>query len=341
MRIPRQLQIRYRLTAIWLPNRSRMWLNTTTEHTEYPTEFPYERQSRSLPSDDHRDLTVTDITAEGLDMEVERITGSLTIPSYWPRRLPNGVPQDKETITEWDSELNAERFHQMTTEKLTDILLKLSTEMAKRGRPRTHWSYHLNDYHQDAVHRDPTEYRIKRWQDLHIQYTKLLFKSRCVLLSRQEWPPSVKAYVLDMDLWYTAHTWCNWHILSPSNGHQRVSLKPTSPKKYSVRADWLRQSGRATSEPSETPRWRITLCPVWIQGVALYIALRSLFHCLFVFCQSPISNNHSGVVANSDNTFEWVHWVRTCIGIAMRWVMLWISLLAFLLPACKMTFSLH
>ena len=32
--------------------------------------------------DDHRDLTATDITAEGLHMEIERITGSLTVPSH-------------------------------------------------------------------------------------------------------------------------------------------------------------------------------------------------------------------------------------------------------------------
>jgi hypothetical protein len=94
----------------------------------------------------------------------------------------------------------------------------------------------------------------------------------------------------------------------------------TSAKKFYVRAEWLRQSGRGPSEPSETPRWRITPCPASIQRVALYLALRSLFHCIFAFCQSPILNDHSGVVAKSDNTSEWVPWVCTCIGIAMRWV---------------------
>jgi hypothetical protein len=114
----------------------------------------------------------------------------------------------------------------------------------------------------------------------------------------------------------------------------------TSAKKYSVWAEWLRQSGRTPLEPSETPRWRITPRPASIQRVALYIALRSLFHCLFAFCRSPILNDHSGVVANCDNTSEWVHWVRACIAIAMRWVTLRISLLVFLLPARKMQFSL-
>jgi hypothetical protein len=114
----------------------------------------------------------------------------------------------------------------------------------------------------------------------------------------------------------------------------------TSAKKYSLRAQWLHQSGRPPSEPSETPQWRITPRPASIQPVALYIALRLLFHCLFAFCQSPILNDHSGVVANCDNTSEWVHWVRASIGIAMRWVTLRISLLAFLLPTHKIQFSL-
>ena len=118
-------------------------------------------------------------------------------------------------------------------------------------------------------------------------------------------------------------------------------FKPgSSAKKYSVRAEWLHQSGRTPSEPSETPRWWSTPRPASIQRITLYIPLRSLFHCLFAFCRSPILNDHSGIVANCDNTSELVHWVRACIGIAMQWVTLRISLLAFLLPARKMQFSL-
>jgi len=48
-----------------------------------------------------------------------------------------------------------------------------------------------------------------------------------------------------------------------------------------------------------------------------------------------------GVVANCDHTSEWVHRVRACIWIAMGWVMLRKSLLAFLLPVCKMQFCLY
>jgi len=120
-----------------------------------------------------------------------------------------------------------------------------------------------------------------------------------------------------------------------------IKPRTSSAKNISVRAEWLRQSGRAPSEPSETPRWWITPRPASIQRVAFHIALRSLFHRFFSFCRSPILNDHSGVVANCDYTSEWVHWVRACIGIAMRWVTLGISLLAFLLPARKMPFSLY
>jgi len=85
----------------------------------------------------------------------------------------------------------------------------------------------------------------------------------------------------------------------------------------SVRAEWLRQSGRAPSEPSETPRWWITLRPASIPRVALHIALPSPFRRFYLLCQSPISNKHSGVVANCDHTLEWVHWVHVCIAIAI------------------------
>jgi len=114
-----------------------------------------------------------------------------------------------------------------------------------------------------------------------------------------------------------------------------------SAKNISVRAEWLRQSGCAPSEPSETPWWRITPRPPSIPHVGLHIALRSLFHRFFLLCQSPILNERSGVVAYCDHASEWVNWVRTCIGSAMRWVTLQKSLVAFLLPARKMQFSLY
>jgi len=144
--------------------------------------------------------------------------------------------------------------------------------------------------------------------------------------------------------------WDSIHWLTPKCGNvenwvqhglPRDQRLGASAKKYYVRAKWLRQSGRAPSEPSETPWWRITPHPASIHRVTLYIALRLLFHCLFAFCQSLILNDHSRLVANCDHTSEWVHRVRVSIMIGMRWVTLQISLLAFLLPARKMQFSLY
>jgi hypothetical protein len=112
-------------------------------------------------------------------------------------------------------------------------------------------------------------------------------------------------------------------------------------KNISVRMEWLRQSGCAPSEPSETPQWQITLRLAIIPRVALHIALQAMFCHFFSLCRSSILNKHSGVVANCDHMSEWVHWVHACIGIAMQWVTLRKSLLVFFLPVRKMQFSLY
>jgi len=117
---------------------------------------------------------------------------------------------------------------------------------------------------------------------------------------------------------YTGHS-----FLSPAKFERCVpsdmTIKGTSasPKNISVRAEWLRQSGRTPSEPSETPRWRITPRPASIPRIALHIALRSPFRHVFLLCRSPILNKHSGIGANCDHTSQWVHWVHVCMGIAM------------------------
>jgi len=94
--------------------------------------------------------------------------------------------------------------------------------------------------------------------------------------------------------------------LDPVSNFGQVRNAPagaaSSAKNISVRAERLRQSGRAPSEPSETPRWRIAPHPVSIPRVALHIALQSLFHRFFSLCRSPILNKHSGVGANCDHT---------------------------------------
>jgi len=111
----------------------------------------------------------------------------------------------------------------------------------------------------------------------------------------------------------------------------RLGIVAASAKNISVGPECLRQSGPAPSEPSETPRWRITPCPASIPHVALHISLRSPFCRFFSLCLSPILNKQSGVVANCDHMLEWVHRLHPCIGIAMKWVTLRKSLLPFLL----------
>jgi len=116
--------------------------------------------------------------------------------------------------------------------------------------------------------------------------------------------------------WVSAFVSVSRKILNTHLG-SITEIFAASAKNISVRAEWLRQSGRAPSELSETPCWRITPRPVSIPRVALHIALRSPFRRFFLLCPSPILNKHSGFGANCDHTSEWVHWVHACIGIAM------------------------
>jgi len=94
-------------------------------------------------------------------------------------------------------------------------------------------------------------------------------------------------------------------------------INATSAKNISVRAESLRQSGRALSEPSETPRLWITPRPASMPRAALHIALWTPFRRFLSLCRSPNLNKHSGVVGNCDHTSECVHSVQACIRIAM------------------------
>jgi hypothetical protein len=93
--------------------------------------------------------------------------------------------------------------------------------------------------------------------------------------------------------------------------------------------------------PPETPRWGITWRPASIPPVVLHIALRSLCHCFFLLCRSPILKEHSNIVPSCDNASERVRSVCACIGIAMQWVTWQKSLLSFFLLVRKMHFSLY
>jgi len=102
-----------------------------------------------------------------------------------------------------------------------------------------------------------------------------------------------------------------WHVALRLQFRHVLSLCwYPSAKNISVQAEWLRQSGRAPSEPPETPRWQTTLRRAPIRRVALHIALRSQFRCFFSLCRYPIVIEQCGVVANCDHTSGWGHWVH-------------------------------
>jgi len=127
------------------------------------TKQHHKKQSRYLPRDDHRDLTATDITAEGLNMEIER-------DDY---REPNWTKPLMEMFTEWNTKgsrnyrgtayrtewrIKLPEAYQMTTEKAMDILPKLPTEMATekstKNAPRV---YRKVDQQVYQVDHDATE----------------------------------------------------------------------------------------------------------------------------------------------------------------------------------------
>jgi len=81
-----------------IPNAIPKDSDTTTEFVPKHIEIDHRAYwivYRMASSNDHRDLTATDITAKGLHMEFDSITRSLAVPSYCPRRLPNGLPNDQ------------------------------------------------------------------------------------------------------------------------------------------------------------------------------------------------------------------------------------------------------
>jgi hypothetical protein len=73
-----------------------------------------------------------------------------------------------------------------------------------------------------------------------------------------------------------------------------------SAKHISVRTEWLGQSGRAPSEPSETPGWQITPCPASIPCIALHIALRLLVHRFLCSVGLLFSTNTLALKAHCD-----------------------------------------
>jgi len=134
-----------------------------------------------------------DIPAEALHMEVGKITGSLTVPSHFPRRLPNDVPKNQKL-------------------SLNGMPNWMPNHMT-RGLPNAYRDGHrrFDQEHTEPIirttfteMRPPRSYQIPDEEMPESGYAKRLSESRSALLSRWVWPLTVKAYVLDMDQWYTA-----------------------------------------------------------------------------------------------------------------------------------------
>jgi len=94
-------------------------------------------------------------------------------------------------------------------------------------------------------------------------------------------------------------------LCCPQLYHHRKNTA-TLAKTISFWAEWIHQSGRSLSEPSEIPRWQIARRPASIPRVVSHIALQSQCPHFFSLCGSPILNEHPGVLANFDHKSEWV-----------------------------------
>jgi len=106
-----------------------------------------------------------------------------------------------------------------------------------------------------------------------------------VLTSPWPFPPVCREHSAGLS------TGCSGSRCAPATGplsrYDTCTWGPSA-KNISVRAEWLHQSGRGPSEPSETSRWRLTPHPALIRRVALYIALQLWCHRFFPLCRSPI-----------------------------------------------------
>jgi len=176
----------------------------------------------------------------------ETITGSATVPSNWPRHLPNGIPKNQ----------------QLSPKGIPNWIPNQLTRGLPNDYRETH-GYSTETAYQDGlreVDQEGTEAIIRmsftekqstktqpdaELTDAQSAYAMQLSESRSALLSRWIWQPSVEL-TLYRDQWHTAHTWCNWRILPPSYGQQRVT--------YDNQPVWRCQERKLTSLPNVTTR---------------------------------------------------------------------------------------
>jgi len=241
--LPKQCRMGYRTTVTWLAN-CHEW------DRKWPPSVP-----NSLPNGTTRDCrdncheTMTEISQRQIPLPKdltwrsnERITGSATVPSHWPRCLPNGIPKDQKLspngIPDW--------MPNHLTRGLPNDYRETngySTETAYQDgqrevdQERTEAIIQMTFTEKQSTETLPDA----ELTDAESAYAKRLSESRCALLSRWVWPPSLKL-TLYMDQWHTAHALCNWRILPPSNCHQRVTWEPTAMTMPRAKAHIIAQS---------------------------------------------------------------------------------------------------
>jgi len=140
--------------------------------------------------------------------------------------------------------------------------------------------------------------------------------------------------LLQLKLACDSQLFCLWAIqpsptaASPSPA---ATATATSANNNSIRAEWLRQSGRALSEPSETPRWQITLCLAPIPHITLCIAHRSQFRHFFPLFDILLYPNTVALwLTVTITTRHFVYHVCFCYSPKIRYLIIWHELFNYL-----------
>jgi len=194
------------------PASSRTSANTATDTV--PNEIEYDHRAYRIAywmaSRETAEITTKEITEisqwrTSLPKDFrwrlhETITESYTVPSHWQRWLLNGVLKEQHTFAKWHTKLTTKLNTKWPYPRPTEWPLRsqqilyrsCQPRWPQRCQPRTHRSYHPNDFHWETVLRDPAECQVKKCRDLKMRCTKRLSESRSMLLSWWVWPPTVK-----------------------------------------------------------------------------------------------------------------------------------------------------
>jgi len=206
---------RYRMTAIWLQNWPRRRSKMTTERTEYSTEWH-----------------------QAMISEISQRRISLPKDFTWRSRgLPGALPYQ---ATDRDAYQMA--FRRIKNYRGTAYWTECGTTLPTDYREP-------NGYPTEAIIRVTfTEKQFTETlpnaesRDAGIRICKAAFQEQKHVPIAVSMTTQCEAYVLDMDQWHTAHAWCNWRILPPSNGHQRVRWEPTAMTMPGAKAHIIAQS---------------------------------------------------------------------------------------------------